>query len=92
MLHHLIAKKCKLGFKPQARIDGLRVCVLNYYLFGKIGFLPITMPLGHAQVNETPFLIAWTEFSLRKCRYGFSVSDYQRGGFPMGRDIADCMD
>lgn len=55
-------------------------------------FLHTLVPLSHAEGNETSSPIAWTHFSLRKSRYGFSVSDYQQGGVPLAEDVADPME
>lgn len=59
-------------------------CVLSYYLLGRSGqvFLHKIMPLVMLKVNETSFLMVWTKFSLRKCRYDFSRSEYQQRRFP----------
>lgn len=51
----------------------------------------MVVPLNHAEENETSFLIAWSDFNLRKCRYDFFMSDYQQGAVPRDRDVADYM-
>lgn len=51
----------------------------------------MVVPLSHAEENEASFLIAWSDFNLRKCRYDFFMSDYQQGGVPRDSDVADYM-
>ena len=92
LLHHLTANEA--NWDSNTSQLGSRVCVLDYYLFGRRGrvFLHMIVSLSHVQVNETSFLTTWTQFSWKKCRYVFSMSDYQQRGFPLDKDGADCMD
>lgn len=85
---------CKLGFKHQAMGAGAEFVFLAPSLSEGRGqvLLHRIVPPGHAQANETSLLIGWTKFSLRICRYGFSRSECQQGGFPLGRGVADGKD
>lgn len=44
--------------------------------------------LSPAEGNGPSFLIAWSNFRLRKCRYGFFLSDHP----PLERDAVNCVD
>lgn len=45
-------------------------------------YLLMVVPLSHAEGNETLSPVAGSNFSVRKCRNGFFMSNYQGGGAP----------